>query len=131
MKIIKLLIVLALPILFSCNQRESTKSTDLAYVNHVVLFKLNDGTSTKTVEQIKKFTEPLAKIEVVKDLDFGINTSPEGLDKGYNYSLIMKFATEYDRDSVYLSHPIHVEFVDSISKHISDVIVFDLNHEVK
>ena len=33
---------------------------------------------------------------------------------------------ETNRDSVYLPHPIHQEFVDSIQNHISDVIVFDL-----
>jgi len=124
MKTIKLFIILLLPLIVACNQMDSSNSD---YVHHVVLFKLSDSTSAKTLEGIKQFTEPLAKIEVVKDFDFGVNTSPEGLDKGYNYSLIMKFATEYDRDSVYLSHPIHVEFVDNIKKHITDVIVFDLN----
>jgi hypothetical protein len=123
MKIIKLFVILMLPFIIACNQKDTNLSE---YVQHVVLFKLQDSTSSKTLEQIKQFTEPLAKIEVVKDFDFGVNSSPEGLDKGFNYSLIMKFATEHDRDSVYLSHPIHVEFVDSISKHISDVIVFDL-----
>lgn len=39
----------------------------------------------------------------------------------------MKFDSEYDRDSVYLSHPIHVEFVKDIQKNIKDVIVFDFN----
>ena len=123
MKIIKLFVILLLPFIIACNQKDTSLSE---YVQHVVLFKLQDSTSSKTLEQIKQFTEPSTKIEVVKDFDFGVNSSPEGLDKGFNYSLIMKFATEYDRDSVYLSHPIHVEFVDSISKHISDVIVFDL-----
>jgi hypothetical protein len=123
MKIIKLFVILLLPFIIACNQKDTSLSE---YVQHVVLFKLQDSTSSKTLEQIKQFTEPLTKIEVVKDFNFGVNSSPEGLDKGFNYSLIMKFATEYDRDSVYLSHPIHVEFVDSISKHISDVIVFDL-----
>lgn len=102
---------------------EETSEKD--YVHHIVLFKLQDSTSTKALEGIKAFTKPLADIDVVKDFDFGTNISPEGLDKGYNFSLLMKFETEYDRDSVYLPHPIHREFVDSIGKHITDVIVFD------
>ncbi len=127
MKAIKLFILFFIPLLIACNQKDNTTASVEGGVRHVVLFKLQDSTSTKALEEIKQFTTPLAKIEVVKDFEFGINTSPEGLDKGFNYSLIMKFDTEYDRDSVYLSHPIHLEFVKNIQLHITDVIVFDLN----
>ena len=125
MKTIQLFILILIPFVVACNQKE--KATIVGGIRHVVLFKLQDSTSAKTLEEIKEFTAPLAEIEAVKDFEFGVNTSPEGLDKGFNYSLIMKFNTEHDRDSLYLPHPIHQEFVKNIQLHISDVIVFDLN----
>jgi len=131
MKFIKLSIstLFIIPLLIACNPTD--KKTEKAIVEegirHVVLFKLNDSTSNQALEEIKAFTAPLADIEVVKDFEFGTNNSPEGLDKGFSYSLVMQFANEYDRDSVYLPHPIHQEFVKNIQLHMTDVIVFDLD----
>jgi len=119
MKKINLIIILLLLSISACKQPE--------FIQHVVFFNLQDDTSPETLEEIKEFTELLTEIEVVKDFQFGLNSSPEGLDKGFNYCLIMKFDSEFDRDSVYLPHPKHLQFVERIGEHITDVIVFDLD----
>lgn len=67
----------------------------------------------------------LQQIEGVEDLNFGENTSPEGLNQGYTHSLTMKFDTAEDRDSVYLPHPIHQKFVKLFVPLTESVLVYD------
>lgn len=124
MKKTNLFFILSLFSIVACTPTETINSE---FIQHVVLFNLQDETSPETLEEIKAFTALLSEIEVVKDFQFGTNSSPEGLDKGFNYSLIMKFNSAFDRDSVYLPHPKHLQFVERIGEHITDVIVFDLD----
>jgi hypothetical protein len=67
----------------------------------------------------------LQQIEGVLDLNFGKNTSPEGLNRNYRHSLTMKFATALDRDSIYLPHPIHQKFVKLFVPFTESVLVYD------
>ena len=76
-------------------------------IRHVVHFKFK---KEATPEQVKKITEEFAalktKINVVDSLEWGTNSSPEGMDKGFTHCWLVNFKTAKDRDA-YLVHPAH------------------------
>ncbi len=98
-------------------------------IRHVVHFKFK---SDATPEQIKKITEEFAalktKISEVDSLEWGTNSSPEGLSKDFNYCWIVSFKTAHDRDA-YLVHPAHKAFVAILKPILDDVMVVDFMPE--
>ncbi len=94
-------------------------------LRHVVLFKFKEGTSANDLRSITtSFSELPNKIDEIKDFEWGLNNSPEGLDKGFTHCFLVTFKSEADRDS-YLPHPDHKAFVDLASPFIADVLVVD------
>ncbi len=94
-------------------------------LRHVVCFKFKDGVTTsdqKTVE--REFCALKGKISDVIDLEWGTNSSPEGLNKGLSHCFILTFASDQDRDA-YLVDPAHLEFVELIKQLSDDVFVID------
>ena len=53
------------------------------------------------------------------------NVSPEKLNKGLTHSLTMTFKNEYDRDSIYLPHPTHVDFGEVFVPELENLVVYD------
>ncbi len=94
-------------------------------LRHAVFFKFND---TSSKEDIKKLEDAFAalpsKIKEIKDFEWGLNNSPEGLNKDFTHCFFVTFNTEKDR-AVYLPHPDHKAFVDMLGPHVADVFVFD------
>ena len=94
-------------------------------IRHVVHFKFKKDA---TPEQIKKITEEFAalkqKTEVVESLEWGTNSSPEGLDKGFTHCWIASFKSAKDRDT-YLVHPAHKAFVAILLPILDEALVVD------
>jgi hypothetical protein len=94
-------------------------------VRHIVHFKFK---STATPEQIKHITDEFAalktRISQVESLEWGTNSSPEGLSKDFKYVWIVSFKNTQDRDA-YLVHPAHKAFVDILKPILDDVMVVD------
>ena len=94
-------------------------------IRHVVHFKFK---SAATPEQIKHITDEFAalktKISEVDSLEWGKNSSPEGLDKGFTYCWIVSFKTAKDRDT-YLVHPAHKAFVAILKPVLDEALVVD------
>lgn len=94
-------------------------------LRHVVLFKFLDSSTPEDIQQIEEaFAALPSQIEEIKDFEWGINNSPEGLDKGFTHCFVVTFDSEEGRD-IYLPHPAHQEFVDLIGPHVDDVLVVD------
>lgn len=94
-------------------------------LRHVVCFKFKDGVAPadqETVEQ--EFCALQSRISSIIDLEWGTNTSPEGLNKGLSHCFILTFGSNQDRDA-YLVDPAHLEFVELIKKFSDDVMVID------
>lgn len=106
-------------IVFSCNSKDSKM------LRHVVLFKFK---ITATPEQIKTVEETFkalpSKIKEIKDLEWGINNSPEGLNEGLTHCFFLSFASEEDR-SVYLPHPDHKAFGAVLGPILEKAVVVD------
>ena len=94
-------------------------------LRHVVAFKFKEEV---TSEQIKKVEDAFAglskKIAQIKAFEWGMNNSPEKLNKGCTHGFILTFASEKDRDD-YLVHPAHKEFGSLVGPLLGDVFVID------
>jgi hypothetical protein len=108
-------------------QEQSNEQTldDSKKLIHIVLIEFKSTVSKTDMQLVVDAAYSLQQIEGVKDLNFGENTSPEGLNKDYTHSLTMKFNTSEDRDSVYLPNQIHQKFVKLFLPLTESVLVYD------
>ena len=111
----------------SYNEKENEQTELLAAKSlvHLVLIKFKKDILPNDFQKITDGAYGLQQIEGVLDLNFGENVSPEGLGQGFSHSLTMKFTTAKDRDSIYLPHPVHQEFVKLFVPFTTDVLVYD------
>jgi hypothetical protein len=93
---------------------------------HVVLFKFKPEVAPATVREIESaFGELCRQLPFVIGYEWGINMSPEGLDRGLTHCFVLTFADEAARDR-YLPHPAHVEFCKTqLEGRLDDVCVVD------
>lgn len=94
-------------------------------IRHVVHFKLKpDADKAQIAKIVEGFAALKGKISQVDALEFGTNSSPEGLDKGYTHCWIVTFKNAADRDA-YLVHPDHKAFVTLLKPSLEDALVVD------
>lgn len=94
-------------------------------LRHVVLIKFKKGTSDKDITKVERaFAKLPDKIPQIESYEWGLNNSPEGLDKGFTHCFLVTFKTEEDR-ATYLPHPDHTAFVKVLEPHLADVLVVD------
>lgn len=134
MKIRYFLLVLVMAIAFSSFKhvtlekepaKPSTETKSDSVLRHVVLFKFKEDT---TKEQLKEFENAFGalknKIPEILSYEWGLNNSPEGLEKGFTHCFFLTFKSEEDR-AIYLPHPDHKAFVTLIGPSVEDVLVVD------
>lgn len=94
-------------------------------LRHVVLIKFKKGTTDKDITQVERaFSNLSDKIPQIAGYEWGLNNSPEGLDKGFTHCFMVTFKTEEDR-AIYLPHPEHTAFVKVLEPYLADVLVVD------
>jgi len=94
-------------------------------LRHVVLFKFKEGTSPEDIKKVEDaFTALPTKIKEIHSYEWGLNNSPEGLEKGFTHCFFLTFNSEEDR-AVYLPHPDHKAFGEVLGPHLEDVLVVD------
>ncbi|GGW26995.1 stress responsive protein [Arenibacter certesii] len=94
-------------------------------LRHVVLFKFKEGTSKEDIAKVEAaFSALPQKISQIKDYEWGLNNSPEGLNKGLTHCFLLTFNSEEDR-AIYLPHPDHKAFGAILTPHLDDVVVVD------
>ena len=132
------LLAITLLMLVGCNNptKETTKSEEstkseavmdkaTTHLRHVVLFQFKDTSTPEDVAQVEAAFNALpSKISEIKGYEWGMNNSPENLNKGFTHCYFLTFDSEQDRDT-YLTHPDHVAFGDVAGPHIKDVLVVD------
>ena len=112
------------------NDKTNPESMNNATVNkrqlkHVVLFKFKESATKKDIANVERaFSALPAKIPQINDYEWGINNSPEGLDKGFTHCFYLTFNSEEDRD-IYLPHPDHKAFGAGLGPYLEDVLVVD------
>lgn len=130
-------IAFALFVLFiqcvSCEGRSSTCNVEAGsgecvnkkLLRHVVLFGFEDTATSDEVKAIEeKFAALPKEIPFIKAYEWGLDCSPEGLQKGHTHCFLVTFESEADRDA-YLVHPAHKELGKMLSGKLKNVTVID------
>lgn len=125
-------IVLLLISMYSCNNSGNATSNDVnevtkeeSVLRHVVLFKFKDDAPSERIKEAEaSFKELPSKIPQIIDFEWGINNSPEGINKGFTHCFFLTFNSEEDRD-IYLPHPDHKAFGEVLDGILEDVLVVD------
>lgn len=106
------------------NNSPTMLKTD-SLLRHVVLFKFKEGTTKSQIKEVEDaFSALPSKIEQIKGYEWGLNNSPEGLEKGFTHAFFLTFESEEDR-AIYLPHPDHKAFGAVLTPHLDDVLVID------
>tara|TARA_R110001632_G_scaffold37131_10_gene93957 strand:- start:3004 stop:3420 length:417 start_codon:yes stop_codon:yes gene_type:complete len=130
-----ILVLCTLLLISSCDQKTDTtisnKTSEIKVdkkteqLRHVVLFKFKESATSTDIEKVEAaFIALPSKIKEIKDFEWGLNNSPEGLNKGFTHCFFVTFDSEDDR-SIYLPHPSHMAFVEVLGPHLEDVLVLD------
>ena len=125
------LLLIGFLLLFGCANKttEAKNNTSSNNMNetlrHIVLFKFNASSEAVDIQKIEDaFIALPTKIKEIKGFEWGLNNSPEGLDKGFTHCFFVTFESEADR-ATYLPHPDHLAFVALLDGHVEDVLVLD------
>ncbi|WP_417445210.1 Dabb family protein [Joostella sp.] len=94
-------------------------------LRHVVLFKFKEDATKEDVKNIENAFKALpSKIKEIISYEWGLNNSPEGLNKGFTHCFFLTFKNEQDR-AIYLDHKDHKAFGAILKPHLEDVLVLD------
>ena len=94
-------------------------------LRHVVLFKFTDSSTPADIKKVEDAFAGLSeKIKLIKDYEWGTNSSPENLNQGLTHCFFVTFSSDKDRDE-YLVHPEHKAFVEVLKPHLDKVTVVD------
>lgn len=106
-------------------EKPAAKKAKGARLNHVVAFKFKEDARKEDIRKVEDAFRALkTKIPQVQKLVWGLNNSPEGMNKGCTHVWILSFNSEEDRN-VYLTHPDHVEFGKLVKPMLADAFVAD------
>ncbi|MFF1876050.1 Dabb family protein [Kitasatospora herbaricolor] len=95
-------------------------------VTHVVLVQWKDHVDPAEIDWIRTYTQTLeSSIPGIRSVVDGPSTSPENLEAGYDFGLVIVFADALSRD-VYLTHPGHIPLAEALQRNSSRIAVFDL-----
>ncbi len=94
---------------------------------HVVLTQWRSDASSESIAEIKgaigRFS---AEIPGIVSVVAGPSVSPEGLEGGFDWALVVTFESAAARDG-YLDHPSHLPVAALIGECAERVVVFDLS----
>ena len=97
----------------------------MSRLRHVVMFGFADDAKSDQVDEIvRRFAALKTAIPGIRSFEWGINNSPEGLDRGLSHCFVLTFDSETDRDA-YLPHPEHLAFTEFVRPYIAHVTVLD------
>ena len=108
-----------------CATAVYAQKTSAKKLRHVVLFKFKDSAGAENIKKVEDaFVALPGKIKLIKDFEWGTNSSPEGLNQGLTHCFFLTFASDKDRDD-YLVHPEHKALGDIVKGHLDKVTVVD------
>ena len=94
-------------------------------IRHILLIKFKSTAKTNDINMLKASFEAMpSKVKGVHSVEWGINDSPEGKNKGYTHAVVMNFVNDDGRDN-YLPHPEHDELKKLFRPILEDIVVFD------
>jgi Stress responsive A/B Barrel Domain len=90
--------------------------TERKPVKHIVIFKYKAGATPGQISEVTKAFKALKdKIPGITSFEYGVNNSPENLNKGFTHIYLVTFENAGARDA-YLPHPDHQKFGELLEK---------------
>ena len=94
-------------------------------IRHILLIKFRESSSASEIDKLQGLFESMPeKVEGIESVEWGVNDSPEGKNKGYTHSVVMTFSNEEGRQN-YLPHVEHEALKKVFRPLLEDIIVFD------
>ena len=85
-------------------------------VKHIVIFKYKASATPEQIDEVTKAFKALkGKIPGIVSFEYGVNNSPENLNKGFTHAYLLTFENAAARDA-YLPHPEHKKFGELLGK---------------
>ncbi|NJB84969.1 hypothetical protein GGR26_000714 [Lewinella marina] len=107
------------------SMESSAEAEPDSLLRHAVFFSFKEESTPEQIDSVlQAFSALPGQIPEIRDYEWGINNSPEGLNKGFTHAFFLTFHSEADRD-VYLPHPAHQRFGEILGPHLKDVFVVD------
>jgi hypothetical protein len=79
-------------------------------VKHIVIFKYKEKATPAQIEEVTQSFKALkGKIPGIISFEYGVNNSPENLNKGFTHAYLLTFKDAASRDA-YLPHAEHKKF---------------------
>ncbi len=133
--LITLIVLLVTLCIFNCTPKEEAREINSeipavvqkpdSVLRHVVMFKFKEDADPIAIKKAEDaFVDLPNKILQIQDFEWGINNSPEGINKGLTHCYLLTFYSEEDRDN-YLPHPEHKAFGALLDGILEDVTVVD------
>ncbi|GAA2751683.1 Dabb family protein [Amnibacterium kyonggiense] len=95
----------------------------MSAIVHVVLVEWQDGADPAEADAL--VDRHLVPLPGVLTLDRGPSVSTEGLESGFDWALVIRFASA-DALAAYLPHPEHVVVGSFLQAHAARLVVFDV-----
>src|SRR5690606_2671034 len=96
-------------------------------VLHMVLVRWNSPLAQDELDRLTSAVNAMPeRIPGVLSIGTGPSSSPEGMERGFEWALAITFASETARDE-YLPHPAHEPVKELIGTWAAEVLVYDLN----
>ena len=97
-------------------------------ISHIVLVQWRTDVPAQVKEQARESARGfVGAIPGTLSVVEGPSVSPEGLEQGFDYGFVIRFADAAARDA-YLPHPVHRVLADLIGANAERVVVYDLAH---
>jgi len=96
-------------------------------VLHVVLAQWRNDAPTEALAEMREIIARFeAEIPGIVSVVEGASVSPEGLEDGFDWALVVNFESAGARDG-YLDHPTHLPVAAVIGQWAERLVVFDLS----
>jgi Stress responsive A/B Barrel Domain len=96
-------------------------------VVHMVLTRWKPDAPSDALESMRALARQFPiTIPGVLEVAEGPSSSPEGLEAGYTWALVVTFRDAHARDA-YLTHPAHLPVADVIGEYAEQLVVYDLD----
>jgi hypothetical protein len=94
-------------------------------LRHNVFFSFKESSTPEDIQSVvDAFRNLQNEIDGIEDFEWGINSSPEGLNQGLTHAFTLTFYSNEARDA-YLPHPAHKAFGAILGPHLDKVTVVD------
>ena len=103
--------------------------TNPAGVTHTVLVSWSADSQLRSQRASELVETHLNSIDGLTAIDHGISISTEGLERGFDWMLVIRFRDQGALDS-YLPHAEHLVLANYLGANSDNIVVFDINQNV-